>query len=103
MTVRHNISANLDNVTDTLSIVVVPCRYNDGRRGKGGQLSQSLVRLWLWRQGGQLSLPLVGCCFVTGNRDSGTDSQATASLWCRNNGGRGGEGGQLSLSLAGPM
>ena len=43
MTGIHNISTNRDNVTDSLSIVVVPCRHNDGRKGKGGQLSQSLA------------------------------------------------------------
>ena len=39
----HNVSTNRDNVTDSLSIVVVPCRHNGGLRGKGGQLSQSLA------------------------------------------------------------
>ena len=31
---------NLDNGTDSLAIVAVPCRYSGGgQRGKGGQLS----------------------------------------------------------------
>ena len=69
------------------------------------------MKWWPWRQGGQLFLLLAGCCFVSGlhntctighNRDSGTDSLATVPRPCRKNGGRGGKGGALSLSLAGP-
>ena len=103
---------NLDDVTDSLAIVAVPCMYNDDLRGKGGQLTQSLASQ-MDKVAVEATVP-APCRLLFHDRrtqykhyltnsDSGTDSQATVPLPCRNNGGRGGKGGQLSLSLAGIM